>query len=236
MKQLFLTAPWQNKITFPQSFIQTIKKTHKKGTLAIYSSIQFLEQTKTLFPRLKKEGYNPITSTPCRACEKGQILGCDSYEDSLKLPEKEIQGFIYIGDGLFHPYALLYAQENQPQTKPVIVFNPITQKTTILTQKHIEKNLKKRKANLAKFHMSKTIGVFISSKWGQEHLQSALKLKKMYQDKQFYFFIADNFNPQEMENFPFIECWVNTACPRIAQDDILNINKPITNIKDIWQK
>jgi diphthamide biosynthesis enzyme Dph1/Dph2-like protein len=34
------------------------------------------------------------------------------------------------------------------------------------------------------------------------------------------------------ENYPFIECWVNTACPRIGTDDIININQPMINLRD----
>ncbi len=87
-----------------------------------------------------------------------------------------------------------------------------------------------------KFHTSTQIGVFISSKWGQEYKNSALKLKNQYKDKNFYFFVGDNFIESEMENFPFIECWVNTACPRIGQDDIVRQSKPVVNIKDIYIK
>ena len=37
-------------------------------------------------------------------------------------------------------------------------------------------------------------------------------------DKKSYIFIADTINESEFENFPFIECWVNTACPRFADE------------------
>lgn len=87
-----------------------------------------------------------------------------------------------------------------------------------------------------KFHMSNTIGVFITSKWGQEYKDSALKLEKMWPKKEFYYFIGDNFIENEMENFPYVECWVNTACPRIGQDDIVRHSKPVVNIKDIYTK
>ena len=111
--------------------------------------------------------------------------------------------------------------------------NVVQQIVEILDKKHIEKYLKKKKANLAKFYLSKNIGVFITTKWGQEYEIAALKLKKKYKDKNFYFFVGDNFLDSEIENFPFCECWVNTACPRIGQDDILRHKKAIVNIKDV---
>ena len=113
--------------------------------------------------------------------------------------------------------------------------NVVQNITEVIDRKHIEKYLKRKKGNLMRYHASKTIGVFITSKWGQSYKDSALKLKDMHPDKDFYYFIGDNFLDLEMENFPYIECWVNTACPRIGQDDILRHSRPVINIKDIWE-
>ena len=90
---------------------------------------------------------------------------------------------------------------------------------------------KKEKEIFLKFHTSKNIGVFITTKWGQSYLDSALKLKEKYPDKNFYFFIGDNFNDNEMENFPFCEMWINSACPRIGQDDVIRHKKPVLTYK-----
>ena len=67
-------------------------------------------------------------------------------------------------------------------------------------------------------------------------LEAALKLKELYPEKNFYFFVGDNFIEYEVENFPFIESWVNTACPRIGQDDIVRFKFPLVNIKDVQKK
>ena len=37
----------------------------------------------------------------------------------------------------------------------------------------------------------------------------------------------------ELENFPFIECFVNTACPRIAYDEADKIGKAVVNVDEI---
>ena len=31
-------------------------------------------------------------------------------------------------------------------------------------------------------------------------------------------FVSDTLNPMEFDNFPFVESWVNTACPRFADE------------------
>ena len=46
-------------------------------------------------------------------------------------------------------------------------------------------------------------------------------------------FVTDTLDFAELENFPFIECYVNTMCPRIGMDDTIRTAKPIVNIDDI---
>lgn len=237
MKLKFLKAEYGIEFKIPENFWKTLENTFKKNSnLAVFSAIQFTKNLDEVQKKIQDKGYKTTISKPLRAAVVGQILGCDSYADSLQLDLSNIDGFIYIGDGYFHPNALLLAQENQEKIKDVIIVNVVQQIVEVIDKSHIEKYLKKRKGNLLKFHTSDIIGVFVTSKWGQEFKYSALKLKQMYPNKTFYYFISDNFADSEMENFPYLECWVNTACPRIGQDDVLRHAKPVVNIKDIWKK
>ena len=239
MKLQFLKAHYGIDFKIPKEFIPKLHEIFDNGknkNIAVFSSVQFRPNLEEVQNLLKEEGFTSETSQPFRTSIMGQMLGCDSYKDSLKLSLEDIDGFIYIGDGYFHPNALLLAQEFEEEIKPVILLNVVQQIIEVIDKTHIEKYLKKRKGRLLKFQISKTIGVFVTTKWGQEYKDSALKLEEMYPDKNFYFFIGDNFQDQEMENFPQIECWVNTACPRIGQDDIMRHTKSVVNIKDIWKK
>jgi len=71
------------------------------------------------------------------------------------------------------------------------------------------------------------VGVLVSTKSGQQYLKNALLLKRS--KKNIYIFVDNTFNYAEMENFPFIDVWVNTACPRIGDDET---PKPLININD----
>lgn len=235
MKLMFLQAKYGIDFKIPENFLKDLKHTFPKGSnLAVFCAVQFRNDMDKIMELLNKEGYTTQTSKAFRTSIEGQLLGCDSYADSLELDLSQIDGFLYVGDGYFHPNALLLAQEYEEKIKPVFILNMPQQITEIIDKKHIEKYLKKKKANLARFHMSDKIGVFVTTKWGQEYMESGLKLKEKYKNKTFYYFIGDNFNDYEMSNFPYIECWVNTACPRIGQDDIVRHEKPVINIKDIW--
>lgn len=237
MKLKFLQAKYGIEFKIPNEFNKVLKKTFKeKSNLAVFCAVQFREHLDEVMYDINNQNYTTKTSKAFRTNIEGQILGCDSYADSLQLDLSEIDGFIYIGDGYFHPNALLLAQEYEEEIKPVIVVNVVQQIVEVIDKTHIEKYLKKKKGNIAKFYLSENIGVFVTTKWGQEYKNSALKLKEKYKDKNIYFFISDNFTDLEMENFPYIECWVNTACPRIGQDDIVRHKFPVVNIKDVWQK
>jgi len=146
---------------------------------------------------------------------------------------KQADAVLYIGDGAFHPSALLFAG-----AKTVLVYNPISEKMNLLSSQDIEKNNKKMQISSKRFLMAKNIGIFVSLKPGQEYLQIAHKLKNRLKnkgDKNVYVFVGNEFNFLDLENFNFIEAWVNSACPRIGTDDILNISKPIVNIKDAFE-
>jgi 2-(3-amino-3-carboxypropyl)histidine synthase len=139
----------------------------------------------------------------------GQILGCDvSAANKIK---NKVDAFLYVGSGRFHPIGV------QLETgKRVIMANPLTNEAKLLEKQEVEKIKKQQKGALLKFLSSKEIGIIVSLKPGQNKLKKALELKRKLKDKNSYIFIADTINPAEFENFPFIECWVNTACPRFA--------------------
>ena len=222
MKTLFIDAKYSGEVKLTNTTLNYLKKFK---TIAIYSSVQFSSNLKTIISQLKD--HKIITSQPKRTSSPFQILGCNVKKEDLNLKEKP-DAFLYIGDGLFHPLALLFSRD-----KKVIQYNPLIKKHKILTQKNIEKILKKQKVNFTKFLHSNTVGVIISLKSGQERFKEAKNLIKKYPEKQFYFFLDNDIDLNSLENFPFIETWVNTACPRIALDDSLNTSSVIINLDSL---
>ena len=234
MKLMFVPAEYKLDFSLPKDSFNILNKVFKKNSnLAIYSAVNFHNNFDFVIDKIKENGFNPITSKPNRCLKIGQILGCASYKNFLNVDISKLNGFVYIGDGYFHPNALLLAQEYEKEIKPVVILNVVSQNVEVLDKEHIKKYINKRRANLMKFHMSKVIGVFITTKWGQEYMKSSLKLEEKYKDKKFYFFIGDNFLDSEIENFPYCEIFVNSACPRIGQDDVLRHKKPVVNLSDV---
>jgi len=232
MDILFLEAPYTGKVELSKELIKHLKD-NNLSDLALYTSVQFISKLNTVNKQLKDNNINSITTKAKRTHVKGQLLGCDCFKSSLNNKTKEnIQAYLYIGDGRFHPLALVFSQKDNKEIKNVICYDPMSNKFTILNKENIKTMLKKYKGSLLKFFTKNTVGVINTVKPGQQQLAPALALEKKYPDKKFYFFMDDNLSFNQLENFPFIDVWVNTACPRIGFDDQLAFRKGIVNLND----
>lgn len=229
---IYNKARYIREIKLSEEGLKYFKEKNIKS-VALFASIQFLELDK-LKEQLKDAGVEVLTTKAKKAGEEGQIIGCSIYKENF---EKDIirqaEVILYIGDGMFHPTALLFSQIGE-KIKPVVIYNPISESMRLIDEKEIESRMNKMQANLRKFISSQTIGILISIKPGQQHLLMAEKLKERLENrgKKVYLFVDDRFNFENLENFNFIECWVNTACPRIGTEDIINAPKSLVNICD----
>ncbi len=194
----------------------------KGKSVALFTTVQFLEQRDSLAVKLLK--YCKIVNMKLAHCEyPDQILGCSAFDSEI--PEKP-DLFIYLGDGVFHPKSLVLKEI----TDEVYCLSPIDFLIKKITKEDVLSLIKKRNGALSGFTIAKNVGVLITTKPGQNNLKKALELKS---DKNIYYFLDDTINFAELENFNFIDCWVNTACPRIAYDDSIKISKPIINLGDL---
>ena len=78
----------------------------------------------------------------------------------------------------------------------------------------------------AKYLTSTKVGVLISTKKLQHCMQG---LDFDFSDKEVYYFMCDNVSG--LGNFPDIEVWVNTACPRLTYEG--EFGKVILNLEDL---
>ena len=153
----------------------------------------------------------------------GQVLGCN-VETAKQIADK-VDAFLFVGSGEFHPIAVALETE-----KKVFKWNPLTQKLSVVKEEDIEKYKRRRKGALVKYLSANKVGILVSTKPGQSNIIKAMELANK-KDKEYYIFAFDTLNISDLENFPFIECWVNTACPRIADEksNIVNVGE-ITRI------
>lgn len=199
MKKLFITSKSNSVVDLSKI---NLSKFPKK--IALFYSVQFEEQAKKLKNFLS--GKKEITSF-------SQVLGC-----SFPKLDKNTEAVLLVGSGKFHALSLAVNY-----TLPVFIL----QNNSVLeiSREEIAKFQQKQKSHFMKYLNSDKIGILISTKPGQQNLKKAFEFSDKL-SKISYLYIGNEINSSEFENFPEIECWVNTACPRLDMNNfILNFSK-----------
>jgi 2-(3-amino-3-carboxypropyl)histidine synthase len=210
MKTLFIEARSNLNVD------ELISKIDFNGKLGITTTIQHMH----LLPSAKKKLKNSVIA--------GQVLGCD-VSNALKIAKK-VDAFLFIGSGNFHPVQIAIKTG-----KKVIRADPFTNSISEVTEEEIEDRKRKVRSGYAYFLNANKIGILVSAKPGQNKIKAAEFLKKELekQGKKPYLFTFDTLDFHQLDNFPDIECWVNTACERMAIEDYDKFSKPVVNICDI---
>lgn len=234
MDVLFLDAPFSGTVELSKDTLTYLKK-KKYKTVALYASVQFVNNLDAVRKQLQQHNIQAVTSHADRTHVQGQLLGCDNYHNSLNMSREEVKEsdcYLYVGDGKFHPLALVYAQKDRHEMKEIVCNDPIQKKMSLMGVAGLKKILLKYRASLMKFLTAKTIGVIVTIKPGQEQFRPSLMLEKRYANKKFYYFIDNVVSFDQLENFNFIDVWVNTACPRVGFDDQEKFTGGVINLND----
>ena len=220
MKVIFAETRSKAKITIPGKEISKLPK-----SVALATTVQFIGQLDAVKKELESAGLKVFVGKGRRTKYPGQVLGCDS---SAAI-SADADAVLYIGTGFFHPVGIALQVE-----KPVFVFDPALGKIEELPKERVDAVRRKRKGALLKFLNSEKIGILVSVKPGQNLLPLALEIKKKLesQGKKAYVLAFDTVDFSELENFPFIECFLNLACPRISED-YERIVKPVADYYDV---
>ncbi len=221
---LFIETKANIGIDFP---IKMVGKLPKRICLA--ASVQFIDKLPQLQQLLEKSGKVVSLLKARHSKHPSQILGCGY--SKMEFDAANTDAFLYIGDGMFHPEALMLGSD-----KDVYCFDPFTKEFRKLEREWAEKIRKKEKGALLAFLHADKVGVVVTVKPGQLGVQVALKdifsLPQKLPEKKFYYLVCDTIDFQQLRNFPFIQCFVNTACHRMI-DDYDKFPKPVINIEDV---
>lgn len=189
--------------------------------LGIVANVQFISQLENIIPILEKENYQIYIGTgDDRVKYPGQVLGCNF--SAAKAVLENVLGFLFIGDGLFHPLGISLTTD-----KKVLAFDPYSDKFQDLDSIK-KKILHQRNAAINVARDCNNFGILISTKPGQTRLKYADKIKaKLEQAGTKATLIAlENINPSMIDYLPF-DAFINTACPRLAIDDYQQYKKVI---------
>ena len=192
--------------------------------IGLATTVQFLDYVEDIKKFLKDKN-KEIFVDKMRQKYEGQLLGCDQGA-AVKIKD-DVDAFLYIGTGVFHPLGISLNVD-----KEVFCYDPLHAVMSKIDRKQVERYNSKRKGAYLKFLQAKEIGFLVSLKPGQNNFKKAIEWKNRLKDKNCYIFAFDTLDFNQIENFPFVECWVNTACNRIL-DDYEKFPKPLVDLSDI---
>ena len=177
-----------------------ISKLPKKIFLAY--SIQY----KDLGLSVKKQ----LASNNITVSKFQQVLGCSKVNTNLPI--------LLVGSGRFHAINLAASSG-----KEVWVLD--NENLSKITRGEVDAMMKKKKMLVNKFLHAGSVGIIVSSKYGQEKMKLAKEIKTKIgkKGKKAFIFLADNINIWELENFK-ADIWVNTACPGLFLDSNKIVN------------
>lgn len=207
-------------ITFPEELLEALP-----GSVALFTTAQYINKLDDMQAQLQDAGKEVEIYRARHTAQPGQILGC-----SIQT-WPDVDAFLYVGEGEFHPRALLF---KNPQ--PTYRYDPLRLEWDMFSHDEIEKIMKQHKGALLTFYHAKTAGVLGTTKSGQKDEQAIKKLREEHPDKDFVYFLANTLDWQGLDDFPFVDCWVNTGCPRIGLDDYNKVTKPILNAEHVLEE
>lgn len=146
----------------------------------------------------------------------GQVLGCNF----SAARSEDCDEYLYIGSGEFHPLGVSLSTG-----KRVLVADPFVNEIREVDPSRI---LRQRSVVIAKSLDAGIFGIVVSSKPGQERLELAGELKELAlkHGKQAHILSMDLVTPDQLLQFK-VDAFVNTACPRLAIDEVGRFNAPM---------
>jgi 2-(3-amino-3-carboxypropyl)histidine synthase len=156
----------------------------------------------------------------------GQVVGCDF--SNVKSVAADVDVFLFVGGGKFHALGVALSTG-----KPTVIADPYCGMAFAIGDE-VQKILKQRYASIEEASRGKNLGVLISLKPGQKHMEEALTIKETAErmGKIVCLFAVREIQPAVLLEFPTVDAYVNTACPRISLDDASRFKKPVLTVQE----
>ena len=175
---------------------------------------------------LRKAGLEPVTMLgDKRTALRGQLLGCNV----LAAVKCEVDEFLFIGSGDFHPLALALETE-----KKITAADPYTNTVRTLSEAK-GRILKQRWAAIGRAKEAKTFGIVVSTKAGQMRFNLAKKVLAQLQEHGKEGFVIQNkqISPETLLYFRHLDAFVGVACPRVPIDDQPRYKQPFLTPQEL---
>jgi 2-(3-amino-3-carboxypropyl)histidine synthase len=195
-----------------------LEKWRRIGLATTVQHVQTLDVVREVLVRAAKI---VIIGDAGRLSYPGQVIGCD-YSNAKSIV-KDIEAFLFVGGGRFHALGIALST-----SKPTIVADPYDNQAFSVDDE-ADRVLRQRWRSVEEAQKARNFGILIGLKPGQKNLEQALQIKRKLEEKgkNACMFAIREATSEALSEFPTIEAYVNTACPRLSIEDAQRFRVPV---------
>jgi 2-(3-amino-3-carboxypropyl)histidine synthase len=196
---------------------------HKIGLATTVQHVQTIDEAKEM---LIRAGKIVMVGDAGRLNYPGQVVGCN-YSNAKSIAG-DVEGFLFIGGGRFHALGLAIST-----FKPTVVADTYEKKAYSMDEE-VQKVQRQRWASIQEAQKAKNFAVLVGLKPGQKRLEEALTIREKLEKsgKDAFLFAVREITPEVVMNFPTVDAYVNTACPRVSLDEPSKFQKPMLTLNE----
>ena len=208
-------------LTVKEAVEQSLPLLQNYCRIGLATSVQHLHDLNNAKNILVQAGKTVFIGNNGQMIYPGQVIGCNY--SNVKSIAKDVEAFLFVGGGMFHALGIALST-----SKPTFIADPYDNRAFSINDE-TQKILKQRWTCIQEAQNAKTFGIFIGSKPGQKRLDQALSIKVLAEKhgKEAYLLVSREITPETLLEFPSIDAYVNTACPRISLEAPQKFSKPV---------
>src|SRR5665647_1798059 len=213
-------------VTLDKAVEQSLPLLSSYTSIGLATSVQHLQTLNIAREILTRAGKKVVIGDTGQIAYPGQVSGCN-YSNAKSIAN-EVEAFLFVGGGIFHALGIALGT-----SKPTFIADPYDNRAYQINVE-AQKILKQRFAIIQEAKNAKKFGIFIGLKPGQKHLDNALHMKELAEKKgkTAYLLAAREINPETLLEFPSIDAYVNTACPRVSLETTGKFQKPVLTVNE----
>ena len=214
------------KISVKEALTEALTYLDSWSKIGLVTTVQHVHQLDEAKNVLEAAGKTVFVGDADNVKYAGQVIGCD-FGNARAVSEK-VEAYVFVGGGRFHAMGVALATG-----KPTVIADPY-EELAYPIHEDARRVIMQRWGNMSAAKEAKNFGVLISLKSGQVRLKAALEIKeKLEQNGRKATLLAlREVTPNALMQFPSIDAFVNTACPRLSLDDAPYYGKPLLYLSE----
>lgn len=195
-------------------------------SIGLITTVQHIHALDEARKTLLKNGKAVVIGDAGNVKHNGQVTGCDY--SNAKAVSDDVEAFLFVGGGKFHAIGAALATG-----KPTFIADPYENRAFAIDNL-VQRILKQRWASICEAKKAETLGVLIGLKIGQKRVEEAMKIKEKWErsGRKATLLAVKEISPEALMQFPGIDAFVNTACPRVSLDDASRFLKPVLTFNE----